>query len=93
MVSTERRDNQQLTNCNVKTGVTEKTYYIQQHIQSLTVHAHTCQHSNVNVSVYSLKSPMSSADLTIYTPGIGTLSYSMIRTAWQPDQIASLYHA
>ena len=28
---------------------------------------------NVNVSVYSLKSPLSSADFTIYAPGIGTL--------------------
>ena len=32
---------------------------------------------NVNVSVYSLKSPLSSADFTIYAPGIGTLSYTV----------------
>ena len=32
---------------------------------------------NVNVSVYSLKSPLSSADFTIYVPGIGTLSYTV----------------
>ena len=31
----------------------------------------------VNVSVYSLKSPLSSADFTIYAPGIGTLSYTV----------------
>ena len=30
-----------------------------------------------NVSVYSLKSPLSSADFTIYAPGIGTLSYTV----------------
>ena len=30
----------------------------------------------INVSVY--KSPLSSADFTIYAPGIGTLSYSLI---------------
>ena len=30
---------------------------------------------NVNVSVYSLKSPLSSSDFTVYAPGIGTLSY------------------
>ena len=29
---------------------------------------------NLDVSVYSLKSPLSSADITIYAPGIGTLS-------------------
>ena len=29
---------------------------------------------SVNVSVYSLKSPLSSVDFTIYAPGIGTLS-------------------
>ena len=29
---------------------------------------------NVNVSAYSVKSPLSSADFTIYAPGIGTLS-------------------
>ena len=34
-------------------------------------------HINVNVSVYSLKSPLSSADFTIYAPGIGTLSYTV----------------
>ena len=32
----------------------------------------------INLSVYSLKSPLSSADFTIYAPGIGTLSYSLI---------------
>ena len=32
---------------------------------------------NVNVSVYSLKSQLSSADFTIYAPGIGTLSYTV----------------
>ena len=32
---------------------------------------------NVNVSVYSLKSPLSSADFTIYATGIGTLSYTV----------------
>ena len=32
----------------------------------------------ITVSVYSLKSPLSSADFTIYAPGIGTLSYSLI---------------
>ena len=32
---------------------------------------------NLNVSVYSLKSPLSSADFTIYAPGIGTLSYTV----------------
>ena len=32
---------------------------------------------SVNVSVYSLKSPLSSADFTIYAPGIGTLSYTV----------------
>ena len=32
---------------------------------------------NVNVSVYCLKSPLSSADFTIYAPGIGTLSYTV----------------
>ena len=32
---------------------------------------------NVNVSVYSLKTPLSSADFTIYAPGIGTLSYTV----------------
>ena len=29
------------------------------------------------VSVYSLKSPLSSADCTMYTLGIGTLSYTV----------------
>ena len=29
----------------------------------------------MNVSVYSLKSPLSSADFTLYARGIGTLSY------------------
>ena len=29
------------------------------------------------MSVYSLKSPLSSADFTIYAPGIGTLSYTV----------------
>ena len=33
------------------------------------------------VSVYSLKSPLSSADFTIYTPGIGTPSYCLI-SSW-----------
>ena len=32
---------------------------------------------NVNVSVYSLKSPLSSTDFTIYAPGIVTLSYTV----------------
>ena len=32
---------------------------------------------NVNVSVYSLKSPLSAADFTIYAPGIVTLSYTV----------------
>ena len=32
---------------------------------------------NVNVSVYSVKSPLSSADFTIYAPGTGTLSYTV----------------
>ena len=32
---------------------------------------------NVNVPVYSLISPFSSADFTIYTPGICTLSYTV----------------
>ena len=32
---------------------------------------------NVNVFVYSLKSPLSSTDFTIYSPGIGTLSYTV----------------
>ena len=30
-----------------------------------------------NVSVYSLLSPLSSTDFTIYTPVIGTLSYTV----------------
>ena len=35
--------------------------------------------TNVNVNVYvdSLIFPLSSADFTIYTPGTGTLSYSV----------------
>ena len=50
------------------------------------VEEHACQtqsgwpfkgYKNVNVSVYSLKSPLSSADFTIYAPGIGTLSYTV----------------
>ena len=32
---------------------------------------------DVNVSVYSLKSPLSSADFTIYALGIETLSYTV----------------
>ena len=32
---------------------------------------------NVNVPVYSLSSTLSSTDLTIYAPGIGTLSYAV----------------
>ena len=32
---------------------------------------------NIKVSVYSLKSPLSSADFTMYAPGIGTLSYTV----------------
>ena len=32
---------------------------------------------NVNVSVYGLKSPLNSADFTIYAPGIGTFSYTV----------------
>ena len=32
---------------------------------------------NVNVYVYSLDIPSSSADCTIYTPGIGTHSYTV----------------
>ena len=36
-----------------------------------------CIYVNVNVSVYSLKSPLSSADFAIYAPGIGTLSYTV----------------
>ena len=32
---------------------------------------------NVNVCVYSLKSPLSSADFTVYALGIGTLSYTV----------------
>ena len=38
---------------------------------------HDKRKPNVNVSVYSLKSPLSSADFTIYAPGIGTLSYTV----------------
>ena len=39
---------------------------------------YSCFHKvNVNVSVYSLKSRLSSADSTIYAPGIGTLSYTV----------------
>ena len=38
---------------------------------------YTFTNVNVNVSVYSLKSPLSSADFTIYAPGIGTLSYTV----------------
>ena len=37
----------------------------------------TIKRKSVNVSVYSLKSPLSSADFTIYGPGIGTLSYTV----------------
>ena len=33
---------------------------------------------NVNVHVYSPDIPVGSADCTIYTPGIGTHSYSLI---------------
>ena len=38
---------------------------------------HTEVNININMSVYSLKSPLSSADFTIYAPGIGTLSYTI----------------
>ena len=41
--------------------------------------SHYCyKNVNVNVSVYSLKSPLSSADFTIYAPRIGTFLYSLI---------------
>ena len=33
------------------------------------------------MSLYSLKSPLSSADFKFYTPGIGTLSYTVMAVA------------
>ena len=47
------------------------------HILHLGHYIYLNVNPNVNVSVYSLKFPLSSADFTIYAPGIGTLSYTV----------------
>ena len=45
-------------------------------IATLVMH-HTGQNVNVNVHVYSPDIPVGSADCTIYTPGIGTHSFTV----------------
>ena len=53
---------------------------ISKHPRILTLSYHQIflfKNVNVNVSVSSLKSPLSSADFTIYASGIGTLSYTV----------------
>ena len=72
-----------ITEC-ISTDTSGVTLYYHNHFslrKKATIHqVNKCnQNIIINVSVYSLKSPLSSADFTIYTPGIGTLSiYTLI---------------
>ena len=51
-----------------------------------------CRKQNVNVSVYTVKFPLSSADYTIYTPGIGTLSYTVSSALRRIQHLRTLLH-
>ena len=57
---------------------TNSTQLTHRYLSFLMYMSHLRGNVNVNVSVYSLKSPLLSANCTNYIPGIGILSYSLI---------------